>query len=49
LQVAESRCACVHACADLAFSDGITDTNVHENNYRNLFAFTQVAANRCWK
>jgi hypothetical protein len=41
LEIVERSGAGVHGGADLAFGDGVTYTNVHENNYRELFAFKQ--------
>jgi hypothetical protein len=42
LQIGERFRAPIHAGLDLLFGNGITYANVHENNYRYLFAFTQV-------
>jgi uncharacterized protein with PIN domain len=42
LKIFEGRRTAVHARADLTFGDCITYANVHENNYRKLFASAQA-------
>jgi hypothetical protein len=42
LQIGQCSSARIDGGVNLAFSDGITYANVHENNYRDLFSQKQA-------